>query len=238
MNLEKRTRYPKMIHLWKRFENPPEMRGIMDRNKFSAPEFGAIDSWHVTEKIDGVNIRVMLRLVNASWTVTLFTREGTDQNINWPGAKAFLVKTFTTERIFQVIDIEKLNPDTTVVLYGEMFGPKIWGGVTYSDTIDYALFDVRIDDWWLETKVVEEMAEKMGIRYVPIIAETASLKYIEGWVEREGVESQIGSGAHAMEGVVCRANPMMLFRNNKNPIQFKLKFKEIRKTLEWEASNE
>lgn len=235
MLLEERTRYPKTLHLWKRFENPPAMRGVLDRNKLSAPEFRAIDNWHVTEKITGSNIRVTLRQVRTGvWGIDFFTREGTDQNIVWPGAKEFLTGTFTLPRIFEAIDVVKLEKDTVVVLYGEIFGPKIHGGGTYSPTVDYALFDVRIDDWWLEPKVVEKMAQQMGIRYVPVISENWELHEVITFLEAPDITSKI-SPEHVMEGVVCRSNPMMLFRGSKNPIQFKLKFKEMKKTLEWEA---
>lgn len=238
MKLEERTRYPKTPHLWKRFENPPEMRGVLDRSKIAAPEFAAIDSWHVTEKVDGTNIRVMLRPSTNKknpWMVDFFTRNSTDHNIVWPGAKKFLTETFTLDRIFRAIDVDKLEKKTVVVFYGELYGPKIMGGGTYCNQVDYALFDVRIDDWWLEPKVVQGMAEKMGINYVPVIWEAASMENIMDLMTVPRWCSLIAP-EHEMEGVVCRSNPMMLFRGKKNPIQFKLKFKEMRKTLEWEAS--
>lgn len=235
MKLEERTRYPKTPHLWNRSENPPKMRGVMDRSNLAVPEFGTINIWHVTEKIDGTNIRVMLRLVGGVWRVDFFTRNSTDHNIVWPGAKKFLTKTFTSDCIFRAIDIDKLEPNTIVVFYGELYGPNIMGGGTYSETVDYALFDVMIDDWWLEPKVVQDMAEKMGINYVPVIWEEATRRDIITYLSSPDITSRL-SPEHTMEGVVCRSNPMMLFRGKKNPIQFKLKFKEMRKTLKWEGS--
>ena len=238
MRLEEDTRYPHTPNYWHRFENPPKMRGVLDRTKKGAPELNAINEWHVTEKIDGTNIRVMLRNVHGTWQVDLFTREGTDSNIVWPGAKDYLRRTFTLENIFKAVDIAKLEEDTIVILYGEMFGPKIQGGGTYSSTVQYALFDVKIDDWWLEPERVRDFAVKLGIRYVPVIGMLTTHEVMK-WFdlvmdnEQQAPNSYL-SDKHIMEGIVCRAHPMMLFRNTRSPIQFKLKFKDMQQTLAWE----
>lgn len=237
MKLEENTRYPKTYNLWKRFENPPEMRGVMDRSKLSMPELGAVDSWHVTEKIDGTNIRIMLRPGNNKqhpWRVDFFTRKGTDKNITQSGAKKYLTDTFTLENIFRAVDVDKLEPKTMVVMYGELYGPGIQkGGGNYGSSIEYALFDVLIDDWWLEPRVVQSMAEKMEIRYPPVIWEDVTKEKIISFVGFSDVGSLL-SPDHEMEGVVARASPTMLFRGSRSPIKFKLKFADMKRTMEWE----
>lgn len=216
--------------------------------RVSSPEFGAINRWHVTEKIDGTNIRVLMRWLHDEWVIEFYTREGTDQHITWNGAKEFLHKTFTQETMFKGIDLEKIDKTAIVVLYGELYGPGIQkGGSKYSETVDWAMFDARIidesGDWWLERNAIERLASKMGIRVVPTISENYSTDQIislfgKATIQIVGCPEPVPidpthptshlNPAHEMEGIVARSVPMMMFRKTKTPIQFKLKWADFR----------
>lgn len=233
MNLEERTRYPKTDHLWMRFENPPKMRGIMRRGHYSHSEFNFVKFWYTQEKIDGSNLRVMLRHVGGRWCVDLFTREGTDYNISWKGARTFLREKFTLDRIFSGIDKEKIDTSSIVVFYGELFGAGInKDGELYSDELEYAVFDIKIDDWWLTPEQVIDVVHKMGIRHAPIISEMMTIDDIVSFVS-SFPDSRIDP-RHELEGVVCRASPMFMFKGTNNPVQFKLKAREMRSTIAYE----
>lgn len=242
VGIEETTRYPHTLNFWKRIENPPELRGMLDRTKISSPEFGAINRWHVTEKIDGTNIRVLMRWLHDEWTVEFFTREGTDQNITWGGAKEFLHKTFTQESMFRGIDLEKIDKSTVVVLYGELYGHGIqkWGRkYVQSDVVDWAMFDARIidesGDWWLEREAVEGLAAKIGVKTAPVLATDATTqeilgRFIIGKEPQPQLTSRVStSSGRLMEGIVARSVPMMMFRKTKTPIQFKLKWADFRR---------
>lgn len=66
--------YPKMQSLWKRDMNND---GIIIEGSYSKEEFRNIAYWHVTEKIDGMNIRIIYNSKNK----TLEFRGRTDRAI-------------------------------------------------------------------------------------------------------------------------------------------------------------
>jgi hypothetical protein len=59
--------------------------------------------------------------------------------------------------------------ESKVTLYGEGFGPKIQGGGKYISDHSFVLFDVKIGDFWLYRKDVDDIAQKLGIESVPTI---------------------------------------------------------------------
>jgi RNA ligase len=198
--------YPKINTLFKRDDKHNIIEG-----DFSCPEFDAIEYWHVTEKIDGTNIRIMWqghtvvfggKTDNAMISTTLLTT---------------LQATFTKEKMAKQFGYNK------VVLFGEGYGGKIQRGRRYSIDEKFILFDANINDFWLEPAKVLELAQQLGVDYVPVIVDTAELDCIVR-VVREGIKSGIAD-THA-EGVVCRSVPLMLFRKDKTPIMWKLKVKD------------
>jgi hypothetical protein len=61
------------------------------------------------------------------------------------------------------------NNLTSVILFGEGYGPKIQGGGKYREDTSFVLFDVKIGDFWLDRTNVDDVAEKLGIESVPVI---------------------------------------------------------------------
>ena len=129
--------------------------------QFSLPEFEylADNAWVFTEKVDGTNIRVMLK----------------------NGAIVFGGKTDAAQIPAQLVAVlndrflplasrmqEMFSGDAC--LYGEGYGAKIQkGGGNYRPDQDFVLFDVRVGDWWLQRADVEDVAAKLGINVVPIV---------------------------------------------------------------------
>lgn len=64
-----------------------------------------------------------------------------------------------------------MYPEFSMCLYGEGYGAKIQkgGGNYIPNGVDFALFDVLIDGWWLKMYDVEEIASKLSIKTVPFI---------------------------------------------------------------------
>lgn len=102
-----------------------------------------------------------------------------------------------------------------VCLYGEGYGAKIQkGGDNYRSDQDFVLFDIKIDNWWLQRVDVEDIAKKLDIDIVPIIGtgtlpdmiqevrngfnsvwSTSKVSFkAEGIVARPGVELKTRSG--------------------------------------------
>lgn len=199
--------------------------GLIMPGNYTWRMFENISRWHVTEKIHGQNIRI-------GWNpdmvqpMTYWGRKGGESSIQ-KGLLPYLKDLFTPELIAQAFD-----EDTTgVVLYGEGYGPGIQSWHYGLDRSEFILFDVLVGNVWLEQSSVTEVADKLGIKGVPILGENMSTVdavmkcYGEPW-------SQVALG-HPMEGVVARSQPLVLHRVKKTPIQWKLKVSDYVKLKEF-----
>lgn len=149
--------------------------------------------WVWTEKIDGTNIRV-------HWDGHSITFGGrTDRAnipaelVNWLNDK---FKNDETEELF-----EQKFGNSEVTLYGEGYGRKIQkgGGLYISDGVSFILFDVLINDIWLNRDSVEDIARTFDVDVVPIVG-TGTIDEAVEYVKTKPM-STIGKAP--MEGVVC-----------------------------------
>jgi ATP-dependent RNA circularization protein (DNA/RNA ligase family) len=215
-------RYPKIQTLWKR----DEKTGLIILGDYSKDEFDSVDTWMVTEKIDGTNIRVIWEEwdYDPMHKVKSVTVEGRTDKAQIPQhLHDFLQGKFTEQLMKEVF------PDSKkVVLFGEGYGHKIQsaGSRYLGKDVGFILFDVWVDGWWLERKSIEDIAEKIGIPCVPRLG-LMTKKQIEDFVMSEPM-SIVSKERLVMEGVVCTSAPMMLFRNGE-PLRFKLKVSDYRK---------
>jgi ATP-dependent RNA circularization protein (DNA/RNA ligase family) len=175
-------------------------------------EYLAQNEWIFTEKVDGTNIRVS---VGDNGLVI----GGRTDNAQIP---AFLLS-----RLMELFDADALRavfdtPD--FCLYGEGYGAKIQkGGGNYNSSgVDFVLFDVRVGDWWLTRESVQDVADKLGIRTVPIIGRGTLFDMVE--MTRQGFSSQWGD--FQAEGIVAR--PIVeLFDRGGRRIITKVKCKDF-----------
>jgi hypothetical protein len=135
------------------------------------PLYGSFKTWHVTEKIDGTNIRIML---SADGEVTFGGR--TDNAQLHAGLLEALMKMFTAEKMKAALWLpdETGNPlPVKVVLYGEGYGAGIQkGGGDYNKEKTFRLFDVLVSDkYWLDWSNVEDVAKKLDIKTAPYLGE-------------------------------------------------------------------
>lgn len=133
-----------------------------------------------------------------------------------------------------------------ITLYGEGYGARIQkGGGNYRpDSVSFRLFDVVVESiplkptaslpiahHWLEWKNVCAIAEKLGIKTVPVMACAAELPEITRNV-RDGRASQVAKDDRddqflvvPAEGIVARTDPY-LYDSRGRPVRFKLKAKD------------
>ena len=157
---EDETKYPKINTLWKRDESN---RYVIMPGEHSCPEFENITNWHVTEKIDGMNVRIF-------WDGVKVRFGGRTLNAQIPTPLLnYLQDTFTDELMKSTFpEIEA--GDVQVVLYGEGYGVKIQkGGGAYRKDVAFILFDVMVGGWWLKREDVSGVALKLDIEKVPAI---------------------------------------------------------------------
>jgi RNA ligase len=228
--------YPKINSLYKREGHDFEKTGIKPKNgkllvgEYAKPEFRVIENWLVDEKVDGTNIRI-------TYTTAQYLG-GIDRGVQIQGRTddaqipPHLLKIL--QAIFTVEKFQKQFSDCNfVVLFGEGYGPKIQSGGLYRNEPGFILFDAYVGGWWLERGKVKEIADGMGLDTTPLIDLTSkypegckcSVNLIEDYV-RSKPNSICANQVRPMEGVVCRSNPLMLFRDG-TPIMFKLKVKDF-----------
>ena len=146
-----------------------------------------------TEKVDGTNIRV-------HWDGTQVIFGGRTDNAQLPSG---LVEWLNKK--FQVIEARNLFATKfgtkQVTLYGEGYGAGIQkGGGNYSQEKKFVMFDVLIDDTWLERGNVVGIAEMFGVDVVPIVME-GTLGEIVDFVKNNPKSTW---GDFESEGVVAR----------------------------------
>lgn len=173
--------------------------------------------WEFTEKIDGTSISV-------AWDGHEVAFHGRTERAQIPAELVNkLNELFGGEVNAQMF--EQVFGEKEVVLYGEGFGRKIQNGGDYiPDGVDFILFDVYMPDgnWWLRRHDVENIAQQLGIRVVPVVGRGTLYDAIE--FVRSKPDSTIGTAK--MEGVVCRPEQELFDRSGKRII-VKVKVKDF-----------
>jgi hypothetical protein len=182
------------------FRNPETKFKTLLEGQYSTPEieYLAGNSWDLTEKVDGTNIRVTVdgdaisfrgRTDAASIPATLVNR---------------LRELFPEDgKLRSVIG-------DSGTLYGEGFGARIQkNGSLYSKTQDFVLFDVRIGKYWLRRTDVVDIARKLSLKAVPLVAIGTLETAIE--MARKGFKSDWGD--FDAEGIVARPTTELLARD-------------------------
>ena len=199
----------------------------VDETKIRRPEFLIPETWVVTEKIDGMNIRVSLEpsVDNSaiSWVVKYYGRGERSQFP--PDILEHLQKTFPLEKMQALWRDDDMYQ---ITIYGEGYGAGIQkGGVNYNKNKSFRLFDVLIGDVWLSRFNVEDVAKQLDIKCAPNLIKTynVGLNSIIHYV-RLGIESLVaeeeGQPKTIAEGIVAQTE-IPLFNSQGKRLQFKLK---------------
>lgn len=192
-------KYHKIMSVYKRDEQTKKF--II--GECSTPEIKYLwdNEWVFTEKVDGTNIRVLY-----DGKESVFAGRSDD-------AQLYVPLIYKLDSIFKTLEQRKklesmfrddvLAPgERNIVFYGEGYGAKIQkGGENYiADAVDFVLFDVCVDGLYLERENVDDIANKLGIRSVPIIGHGTLTDAIE--MTKKGFKSQWGD--FIAEGIVAR----------------------------------
>ncbi len=185
-------RYPKIDSLFERDENFK-----VDESKIRRPEFLIPSEWVVSEKLDGMNIRVSLEeeidleeRPGLRWVVKYY---GRGENSQFPPLMLeHLQKTFTFEKMQRLwrcknncdicsgdgwveysaasspVVCNNLSP-YQITLYGEGYGAGIQTGGGYNKDKTFRLFDVLVGETWLSRENVEDVARQLDIFCAPLI---------------------------------------------------------------------
>lgn len=219
-NLKENMTYFKIQNLYKKTEPDADKRRKLIIGDYSCQEFTNIKQWRVDEKVDGTNIRIM-------YSNGIVQFGGKTDAANIPAhLVGYLMKTFTGEVMQAAFPPNDDGTWPSVVIYGEGYGSKIQEpqGSNYRKDVAFICFDIQVGNWWLERGHVRALCQQLGIQCVPELG-VMNLPMIEEFVRNKPL-SIISEIPQMMEGVVCRSDPLVLFRNQK-PVIFKLRCKDL-----------
>ena len=221
------TEYPKIDTLFMR-----DNRKVIIPDQFCNPLFGHLSElkWEATEKIDGTNIRVIVLPPEEDGGMVRVEFMGREEVSEIPKRLLEKLKSlFPVEKLNEVLNSGERKLDNVAVLYGEGYGVNIQKcGKRYnSKDVDFILFDVKIGKWWLLRDNVEDIANKLGIKVVPIVGHMTIPEAIEkvrnGFLSTESNDKTLQA-----EGLVLKC-PYGICDRSGERIVTKIKTKDFRK---------
>lgn len=206
--------YPKIQSVFKR-DPATSYKTLL--SEYSCTEFEYLRDaiWVFTEKVDGMNIRI---LISEDGLVSY--RGRTDRAELPEQLHARLIELFEPRA-------EKLHTlfPKGICLYGEGYGARIQkGGGLYCPFQDFVLFDALHNHHWLDRDNLYALATEFKLDIVPIIG-TGTFSTMSVMVSR-GFQSRWGN--FAAEGIVARPAVELLNRHGERIIT-KLKTKDFRR---------
>lgn len=148
-------KYPKIHTLWCRKSDNHGNKSRIIEGATSKSEFNAIQKWHITEKIDGMNVRIVFSIKH-DYIPKIFGR--TDKAEIPESLQEVFKEKFTMEQMNNHFSEAK-----EVIIFGEGFGGKIQAGKKYKKEASIVIFDIYIDGWWLEPHKVKTIAELLNV---------------------------------------------------------------------------
>lgn len=182
--------YTKIPNIFKR-EEYGNNKLLMGQYSTDELAYLANNFWNWTEKVDGTNVRVI-------WDGYRVSFAGRTDKAQMP--PHLLTR---LDELFGGADKEELFEQNfgsnNVILFGEGFGEKIQKGGGLYGAVDFILFDVFCG-MWLKRVDVEDIAQKFGIKVVPLVGcgnLTQAVDFIKTHPKSELRDAE-------MEGIVCR----------------------------------
>jgi hypothetical protein len=200
---------------------------ILDFGVNRFPEYDCIKEWVVQEKVDGMNIRIII------------TQNGVEVKGRTDKAdlKQDLVdhcKNLVTENVINTLkdyfDITK--DEFTITLYGEGYGAGIQKGSIYRPDKAFICFDILYGEtMWLNPLQVDSLCKDTNIETVPIICQLSKVPKTKQEL-LDIIPSSIVALNHTnqivqSEGIVAR--PLeVLFNKFGERVMWKLTFREFK----------
>ena len=197
------------------FKREMKNKGKIIEGEYSLPELEYLKNniWVFTEKVNGTNIRIL-------WNGKKINFGGKTDNAQLPVKLLYKLQEIFDGKTEQ---FKNLFGEDKVCLYGEGYGAgTAKGGGNYSKDHNFVLFDIKIGEWWLERKNIEDISSKLNLTVVPILGLGTLSDMIE--ITRKGFNSQWG--IFMAEGIVARPQVELKCRNGDRLIT-KIKYNDF-----------
>lgn len=194
------------------FNREMKNKGKIIEGEYSLPELEYLkdNTWIFTEKINGTNIRIL-------WNGKKINFGGKTDNAQLPVKLLYKLQEIFDDKTEK---FKEMFGEDEICLYGEGFGAgTAKGSGSYSKNLDFVLFDVKIGEWWLERKNIEDVANKLDLKIVPVIGSGTLSDMVEA--TRRGFDSRWGN--FIAEGIVARPQVELKCRNG-NRLITKIKY--------------
>jgi len=177
---------------------------------FTDQRFGLLNYWLVTEKMDGMSVILSANSEN-------YGIHGRSPNTQFtPEQESFLHD--QTSAAIGRLSKHILYDGKKVDIYAELVGPGVNGNSHNFKDLQLYVFDVRINDFWLDWTNTASVAQDADLVTVPVIY-TMTLPEIVRLV-RDTPQTEY------FEGIVARSDPY-LYNNKGERLMFKLKAKDF-----------
>lgn len=209
--------YHKIYNLYKRDGSGKLIEGNYVLHEF---EYLSNCQWDFYEKVDGTNIRIM-------WNGSNVRIGGKSNNAQIPcDLLEILTDKFCNPTSLKLFN-EKFG-EKSVCLYGEGYGAGIQKvGIKYnSKNKMFILFDILIDDYWLEKSNVFDIASIFSISHAPLKL-TGKFTDAIDFLKKE-CKSTLGDCE--IEGLIGIPKLTLLTKNKERMI-VKIKTKDIRNSF-------
>ena len=183
---------------------------------YSSPELEYLKDaeWEFTEKVDGASQRIIWDGYRVEF------RGRTDKSDIPTHLMTRLEELFGGESKEEIF--EQTFGNKEVILFGEGYGRKIQKhGELYGEP-NFILFDVYIGGYWVNSDGVSDIADKFGVKRVPILftgSLTDGVEYIKGHPKSMLRDAE-------MEGIVGRPLVQMFSRTGQR-IMVKIKCRDF-----------
>ncbi len=143
--------YPKIYSPWKKAK-AGEKRFTSEWT-YAEMEYLSGLNWDGYEKIDGLHIRVTMDLSG-------FSFEGRTAKVQIPSPLLIHLANLFVSRFNVLYEYfrESLEDGKKVYFYGEGYGGRLPGGSKYRADPAFALFDIRIGEYWLPQDLISAVA--------------------------------------------------------------------------------
>lgn len=188
--------------------------------EFSRDEFSVLADckWSATEKIDGMNMSYHFHYESAPIKGDepmgdYLEIKGKTPDSRIPTPLMEKMQSLLTKEDFHRVFVKDDTSYIDVFIFGEGYGHKIqkYGNDYIKNDVNFIVFDVKINDVWLQRESVEDICKQLNLDIVPVVGYMTLFEAIE--YTAKGFKSAVAENKDLdAEGLVLTAPLGMLDR--------------------------